>query len=123
VVWALVWHGEVVLTLGVFRPETAPQAPDEAEAGGDSGDRRLAGHATSDGKLGDVCAISGPPQLQDATVDAVRQWTYKPYLLNGQPVEVRTQEHVVFVWLGGGHCINHSFSVFSAGSGSHEASS
>ena len=38
--------------------------------------------------------------LQQAAMDAVRSWRYKPYLLNGEPVEVGTQINVVFS-LGG----------------------
>jgi hypothetical protein len=34
--------------------------------------------------------ISGPEELRDSALDAFRQWTYKPFLLNGQPVEVET---------------------------------
>jgi protein TonB len=40
--------------------------------------------------------ISGPASLQQATLDAVRQWTYRPYLLNNTPVEVETTINVVF---------------------------
>jgi len=38
--------------------------------------------------------------LAQAAMDAVSQWIYRPYLLNGQPVEVETQVNVVFT-LGG----------------------
>jgi len=38
--------------------------------------------------------------LQQAAMDAVRNWRYKPYLLNGDPVEVDTQVNVIFS-LGG----------------------
>ncbi|HKI27269.1 MAG TPA: TonB family protein [Candidatus Sulfotelmatobacter sp.] len=50
-------------------------------------------------KSGDITAIkllSGPPQLTSAATDAVKQWKYKPYLLNGEPVEIQTQVTVVF---------------------------
>jgi hypothetical protein len=50
--------------------------------------------------LPNLRAISGPPELRDAAVDAVRRWVYKPYLLNGEPVEVGTEIHVSFS-LGG----------------------
>jgi TonB family protein len=43
-----------------------------------------------DGKIVTVDALSGPAELRDAAVDAVRQWTYKPYLLNGNPTPVET---------------------------------
>jgi protein TonB len=44
-------------------------------------------------KQGDVenlSVISCPPKIIPATLDAVRKWKYKPYLLNGLPVEVET---------------------------------
>jgi periplasmic protein TonB len=34
--------------------------------------------------------------LQQAAIDAVRSWWYKPYLLNGDPVEVETNINAVF---------------------------
>jgi protein TonB len=34
--------------------------------------------------------------LQQSAMDAVRQWTYKPYLLNGDPVEIKTKITVVY---------------------------
>jgi len=39
---------------------------------------------------------SGPLMLQQAAVDAVRTWRYRPYLLNGDPVEVETTVNVIF---------------------------
>jgi protein TonB len=50
-------------------------------------------------KSGDISAVkilSGDPQLSHAAVDAVKQWKYKPYLLNGLPVEIQTQVTVNF---------------------------
>ena len=41
--------------------------------------------------------ISGHPLLAPAAIEAVQQWKYKPYLLNGAPVEVETQVQVNFV--------------------------
>jgi protein TonB len=41
--------------------------------------------------------LSGPPLLARAALDAVRQWKYRPYYLNGEPVEVETQVTVNFV--------------------------
>lgn len=41
--------------------------------------------------------VSGHPLLSRAALDAVRQWRYRPYYLNGEPVEVETQITVNFV--------------------------
>jgi len=43
-----------------------------------------------------VDAVSGPEILRQAAVDAVKQWTYRKYLLNGQPAEVETTVTVNF---------------------------
>ncbi len=43
-----------------------------------------------------VDVVSGPDMLLSAALEAVRQWTYKPYLLNGTPVEVHTTVAVNF---------------------------
>jgi Gram-negative bacterial TonB protein C-terminal len=42
-------------------------------------------------------ALAGPVSLQQPSLDAVRQWVYKPYLLDGQPAEVETEINLVFV--------------------------
>jgi TonB family protein len=50
-------------------------------------------------KTGDITAVKslgGDPQLARAAIEAVRQWKYKPYLLNGEPVEIETQVTVNF---------------------------
>jgi len=49
-----------------------------------------------DGRVEQVQAISGPPLLRQAAMDAVKQWVYQPSLLNGQPVRVTTQVEVNF---------------------------
>jgi outer membrane biosynthesis protein TonB len=43
-----------------------------------------------DGHVAEVTAVSGPEMLRQAYMDAVTQWVFRPYLLNGQPVEVDT---------------------------------
>ena len=45
--------------------------------------------------------VSGHPLLVRAAIEAVRQWRYRPYVLNGEPVEVETQVTVNFVLSGG----------------------
>ncbi len=53
-----------------------------------------------DGTVQDLQYVSGPPLLMRSAMDAVRQWRYKPTLLNGEPVDVDTTISVVFT-LGG----------------------
>jgi protein TonB len=54
-----------------------------------------------DGAIENLQVLSGHPMLVRAAMDAVRQWRYRPYVLNGEPVEVETEVKVNFV-LGGG---------------------
>ncbi len=51
---------------------------------------------SKDGNITAVKVLSGDPQLSHAAADAVKQWKYKPYLLNGEPVEIQTQVTVKF---------------------------
>ncbi|HET8668096.1 MAG TPA: energy transducer TonB [Terriglobales bacterium] len=44
--------------------------------------------------------VSGHPMLTAAAIDAVKQWRYKPYILNGQPVDVDTTITVNFNMAG-----------------------
>lgn len=49
-----------------------------------------------DGRVSNPKLISGQPVFRDAAFDAVKQWVFKPALLNGQPIEQTTQIKVVF---------------------------
>ena len=44
-----------------------------------------------DGHVESLHVVSGPSELQQSAMDAVRQWVYKPFLLNGNPVNVITK--------------------------------
>lgn len=48
------------------------------------------------GTIENLRVVSGPAMLQQAAIDAVKQWRYRPYVLDGQPVEVETTVNVVF---------------------------
>ena len=50
-----------------------------------------------EGTIENLQVVSGHPMLVRAAVDAVRQWRYRPYVLNGEPVEVETEVTVNFV--------------------------
>ena len=51
---------------------------------------------SKNGTIENLHVVSGSPLLQQAAIDAVSQWRYRPYLLNGQPVDVETTINVVF---------------------------
>jgi protein TonB len=52
---------------------------------------------SKEGHIESLRVIEGPPLLQQAAIDAIQKWTYRPYLLNGEPVEVETTVSVLFV--------------------------
>ena len=53
------------------------------------------------GTIENLRAVSGPPMLYQSAIEAVRQWRYKPYILNGEAVEVETTIQVNFTLNGG----------------------
>lgn len=55
---------------------------------------------SKDGNIENLRVISGPKELQAPSLDAVKTWKYKPYLLNGDPVEVETTINVVYSLAG-----------------------
>jgi len=57
---------------------------------------RLLATVGKKGNITSVKTISGEPLLAQAAADAVKQWKYKPYLLNGEPVEIQTQVTINF---------------------------
>ncbi len=51
---------------------------------------------STSGAIENLRVVSGPPLLQQSALNAVAQWRYRPYLLNGEPVEVETTVNVEF---------------------------
>lgn len=74
----------------------APEYPLYAKEAGVNGTVVVQATIGKDGKTSNVHAISGPEELRQSAVDAVKQWVYRPYLLNGDPVNVDTTINVVF---------------------------
>src|ERR1700675_4217196 len=52
------------------------------------------------GTIENLVAVSGHPMLVKSAIEAVRQWRYRPYLLNNEPIEVETEITVNFVLSG-----------------------
>lgn len=73
-----------------------PKYPAEAKERGIQGTVVLNGVIDTAGHLTDVRVMAGPPMLQPAALDAVRQWIYQPYTVDGQPIEVEADISVVF---------------------------
>ena len=61
----------------------------------------LQAQISKDGSIENLQLVSGHPMLAPAAIEAVKQWKYKPYLLNGEPVEVETTVQVNFTLSGG----------------------
>ena len=74
-----------------------PPYPVIAKAAGVQGAVVIKAIISRDGTIEHVELLSGPGLLTSAAMQAVRQWKYRPYYLNGEPVEVETQITVNFV--------------------------
>jgi periplasmic protein TonB len=55
---------------------------------------------SKEGTIKNLRVLNGHPMLAQAAIDAVRQWRYRPYILNNEPVEVETQVTVNFSLAG-----------------------
>jgi TonB family protein len=81
---------------GLLVTKVPPQYPQEAK------DQRIQGAVVmrvtvdKEGNVENIQLVSGHPALAPPAIEAVKQWKYKPYLLNGTPVEVETQVQVNF---------------------------
>ncbi|HKO18920.1 MAG TPA: TonB family protein [Acidobacteriaceae bacterium] len=73
-----------------------PVYPQIARAAHVEGTVTLHAVISNTGTVERLQVLSGPPMLVPSAMDAVRQWIYKPYLLNGQPTEVETTINVNF---------------------------
>jgi TonB family protein len=76
--------------------KVTPVYPALAKQAGVEGTVRFTVIIDREGNVGNLQLVSGHPLLVEAAQEAVRQWQYKPTLLNGQPVEVVTQVDVNF---------------------------
>ena len=76
--------------------DVAPEYPPEAGRARIEGTVVLMAVIGKDGCVRDVQVKSGVPLLVQAAIQAVKQWRYRPYLLNGEPVEVDSQITINF---------------------------
>ncbi len=81
---------------GLLMHQVTPRYPAAAKQAHVQGTVILQALIGKDGTVRNLHALSGPPLLTQAAVDAVKQWHYKPYYLDGQPVEAETQISVKF---------------------------
>lgn len=73
-----------------------PVYPRIAKAARVSGIVMLHATISKAGDITDLHVICGPQMLQDASIKAVQQWKYRPYIFHGEPVEVETTIRVTF---------------------------
>jgi TonB family protein len=82
---------------GLLISKVQPEYPADAK------DQRIQGAVVlrvkidKEGTVADIQLVSGHPLLAPAAIEAVKQWKYRPYLLNGAPLEVDTQVTVNFI--------------------------
>ena len=100
---ALAPHPPVVMAAGVIQgmrlSAASPVYPAMAKARHVQGTVVLHAIIGKDGKIHNLDVVSSPdPYLTTAAEEAVREWTYRPYLLSGEPVEVDTTINVNFAF-------------------------
>lgn len=81
--------------------KVTPVYPPLARQARISGTVRFSAIISKDGRIENLQVISGHPLLIQSAEEAVRQWVYKPTLLNGEPTEVSTTIDVNFTLSGG----------------------
>ena len=81
---------------GYLVSRVEPRYPDIARAIRLEGAVLIKAVISTEGKIEQAQVISGSPVLSGAALDAIRQWRYRPYLLNDKPVEVETEITVNF---------------------------
>jgi periplasmic protein TonB len=89
------------VTQGLLLRKIQPAYPPLARQARIQGSVLLQAEISKDGTIQNLRLISGHPMLAPAAIEAVKQWRYKPYILNGEPVEVETQITVNFTLSGG----------------------
>jgi len=89
------------VTQGLLLRKIQPAYPPLARQARIQGSVLLQAEISKDGSIQNLRLISGHPMLAPAAIEAVKQWKYKPYILNGEPVEVETQITVNFTLAGG----------------------
>jgi periplasmic protein TonB len=84
------------LTQGLLIKKVSPVYPQSARQMHIQGTVELQANIGKDGNVNNVKTLKGDTGLARAAIDAVKQWKYKPYTLNNEPVEIQTQITVNF---------------------------
>src|SRR5271157_2299007 len=86
---------------GLLIHKVQPQYPPLARQARVQGTVVLQAVIGKDGTIQNLHVVSGHPMLTASALEAVKQFRYKPYFLNGEPVEVETTINVIFTLAGG----------------------
>jgi len=89
------------VTQGLIIRRIQPAYPPLARQARIQGPVVLQAEIGKDGSIQNLRLISGHPMLAPAAIEAIKQWKYKPYILNGEPVEVETTITFNFTLSGG----------------------
>lgn len=81
---------------GLLIGKTVPSYPMIAKAARVQGTVILQATISRNGTIENLRAVGGPAMLHQAALDAVKSWRYRPYLLDGAPVDVETTVNVIF---------------------------
>ena len=81
---------------GLVQSRVDPIYPEDAKKQNLQGSVVLSAIISAEGTVEQLTAVSGPDVLKRAAIEAVRQWTYKPFELNGKAVPVATTITVNF---------------------------
>lgn len=81
---------------GLKTHDVTPKYPKEAREKGIQGDVILQATIDTKGNLTNLKVAQGDPILAAASIEAVKQWRYRPYILKGEPVEVETTIKIQF---------------------------
>ncbi|HYL12061.1 MAG TPA: TonB family protein [Terriglobales bacterium] len=84
------------VTQGLLLKRVQPNYPHQAMQMHIQGAVQLQAVISKNGSISSINVLSGDPILARAAVDAVKQWKYKPYFLDGEPVDIQTQITVNF---------------------------
>jgi protein TonB len=84
------------VTKGLLIYRVEPTYPPLAQQARIQGVVVLTAIISKDGNIQNLQVVGGHPMLAPAAIEAVKHWRYKPFLLNGQPVEVETTVTVTF---------------------------
>src|SRR5579863_4504673 len=88
------------VSTGLLIKKAPPNYPEKAREERIQGSVVLRAIISTKGAVTELTPVSGDPLLTSAAIKAVKKWKYKPYLLNGQPVEVETTVQVNFTLSG-----------------------